>query len=219
MPERLILIGFEHSVYTWIVRLALKEFGFEADYVEANPFADPPDPVLPRYTPLGRVPVLMHGDFRLTETAAILRYLDRLATGPSWQPTTAKALARMDQVIGVGDADVYPILVRQVFSHGYYWPVVLNEPGSQDLLKQGLVRAAPCLSVLEGIAAEGLQLVPGQRSLADFHLAPMMSYALRVPELAALLPGYPALHGWWEQTSEWLALRRTDPLADIPGQE
>lgn len=219
MPERLILIGFEYSVYTWIVRLALKEFGLEANYVEANPFADPPDPVLPRYTPLGRVPVLMHGDFRLTETAAILRYLDRLASGPSRQPGTAKALARMDQAIGIGDADVYRILVRQVFSNGYYWPVVLKEPGSQEVLTQGLARAAPCLSVLEEIAAEGLQLAPGQRSLADFHLAPMMSYALRVPELAALLPGYPALQGWWEQTSEWQALRRTDPLADIPGQE
>ena len=73
MADRLTLIGFEHSVYTRIVRMALIELGLEANYVEANPFTN--DPVLDEYTPLGRVPVLRHGDFTLTETAAILRYL------------------------------------------------------------------------------------------------------------------------------------------------
>ena len=73
MDEQLTLIGFKHSVYTRIVRIALIELGMQAAYVEADPFSD--DGGLEDITPFGRVPVLRHGDFTLTETAAILRYL------------------------------------------------------------------------------------------------------------------------------------------------
>lgn len=214
MAEALRLIGFKHSVYTWIVRLALAEMGLSADYVEANPFADPPDPVLARYTPLGRVPVLEHGGFRLTETSAICRYLDVIAPGPSLQPDDPKALARMAQVIGLADADVYPIMVRQVFSAGYYAPVILGQTGDRRRVAEGLTAAGAVLGVLEDIAGEGLQLGGGKVSLADLHLAPMMSYFTRVPEGLSALGGYPRLASWWHWIEERMTLRDTDPMAD-----
>ena len=118
----LTLVGFRYSVYTRIVRMALSEMSLKADYVEADPFADPPDPVLTEYTPFDRVPVFCDGSFCLTETAAILRYLDRLGPRPTLVPRGPKAAARMAQVIGIADAYCYGTLVRQVFSHGYYRP-------------------------------------------------------------------------------------------------
>src|SRR5580692_2763251 len=54
--------------------------------------------------PFGRIPVLDHGDFRLYETQAILRYLDRLVPDPPLTPTDARTEARMNQVIGVTDS-------------------------------------------------------------------------------------------------------------------
>ncbi|MFK7835157.1 MAG: glutathione S-transferase family protein [Sulfitobacter sp.] len=215
MAEPLTLIGFQHSVYTWVVRLALHELELSADYVEANPFADPPDPILPRYTPFRRVPVLEHGAFRLTETAAILRYLDALVPTCPSQPKDPKALAQMAQIMGLVDADVYPIMVRQVFSFGYYARIVegLDEDPAQ--VAEGLRRAVPVLSVLEQIAAEGRQLNGRALSLADLHLAPMMSYFTRVPEGAAALASYPALAGWWAWMRARSSLVQTDPLAGI----
>jgi glutathione S-transferase len=51
--------------------------------------------------PFGRIPVLEHGDFRLYETQAILRYLDRVLPGltltppePSTTSNTASSAAR-----------------------------------------------------------------------------------------------------------------------------
>ncbi|MEW9918201.1 glutathione S-transferase family protein [Marimonas sp. MJW-29] len=213
MAEALRLIGFEHSVYTWIVRLALREMGLSAEYVEADPFADPPDPVLARYTPLNRVPVLEHGRFRLTETAAILRYLDAISGGPSLQLDDPKAQAQMLQVIGLADADVYPVMVRQVFSPGYYQPVVLGGSADPARVAEGLRRAGPVLSVLEQIAGEGRQLAGGALSLADLHLAPMFSYFTRLPEGDTALRSYSALHDWWAWISARETLRQTDPLA------
>lgn len=212
MAEALRLIGFKHSVYTWIVRLTLAELGLSAEYVEANPFADPPDPVLPRHTPLNRVPVLEHGRFRLTETAAICRYLDAISNRPSLQPGDPKEIARMAQVIGLVDADVYPIMVRQAFSEGYYAPVVMGQPGDTARVAAGLKAAGAVLSVLEGIAEEGLQLTGAKVSLADLHLAPMMSYFTRVPEGLSDLSGYPKLGAWWHQVQTWQTLQDTDPM-------
>src|SRR4029077_18459655 len=53
--------------------------------------------------PFGRVPVLEHGAFRLYETQAILRYLDRVLPGVALTPAAARSAARMDQVMDVDD--------------------------------------------------------------------------------------------------------------------
>ena len=49
--------------------------------------------------PFGRVPVLDHGGFRLYETQAILRYLDRVLPMPALTPADPKAAGRMDQLM------------------------------------------------------------------------------------------------------------------------
>ena len=214
MPSDIKLIGFRHSVYTWVVRFALARIGQRADYIETNPFADPPDPVLATYTPLGRVPVLEHDGLRLTETQAILRYLDAvfdaglLATAP-------QAQGQMAQVMGLVDADVYPILVRQVFSHGCYAPDVMNEPGQAEVVAAGLKASGAVLSVLEQVAEEGRVLNRKALTLADLHLGPMMSYFVRVQEGRELLRNHPSLNAWWEWMAAHDSLRDTDPLPQI----
>ena len=95
------------------------ELGLEAAYVEANPFAAEPDAELSRHTAFGRVPVLRHGAFALTETAAIIWYLDDLTAGQALRPEDAQATARMLQVIGIIDAYGYQPMVKDVFSHGF----------------------------------------------------------------------------------------------------
>ena len=212
MAEPLRLIGFEHSVYTWIVRLVLDVLELPFDYVETDPFADPPDPLLARYTPLDRVPVLAQGSFQLIETVAICRYLVALTGDRMLLPRDPRGMARMAQVIGLADADVYPIMVRQVFSAGYYEPRIMGAATDADRVAAGLLRATPVLSLLESIAAEGLQLGNGALSLADLHLAPMISYLTRVPEGAALLADHRALSAWWKKMRRHPVLLRTDPL-------
>ena len=50
----------------------------------------------------GKVPVLHHGDFRLTESVAILRYLSRETSGnelDKWYPKDSKVQARVDEYL------------------------------------------------------------------------------------------------------------------------
>ena len=212
MDDRFILIGFRYSVYTRIVRMALLELGLEATYVEANPFAVEPDAELSRHTAFGRVPVLRHGAFTLTETAAITGYLHDLTAGRALRPDDAQATARMLQVIGIVDAYGYQPMVRDVFSHGFYRPH-LGEEFDPAKVVTGLDRSRPVLQTLDLIAEEGLQLNGKDVSLSDIHLSPMIAYFAEVPQAADLLSKYPALSAWWAQLCNRPSLIATDPFA------
>lgn len=212
MADGLLLIGYRYSVYTRIVRAALIEMALEAEYREVNPFDDPLDPLLTEHTVLRRVPVLTHGGFTLTETGAILRYLDAIGPGLSLVPGPAKQAARMAQVIGIVDFYGYVPLVRQVFSNAVFAPR-MGETPDQDALTQGLRDARPVLQSLDRIAAEGYQLDGTDISLADLHLAPMMAYFTMADAGTEMLREYPALLRWWQGVSDRTSLLQTDPFA------
>jgi Glutathione S-transferase, N-terminal domain len=53
--------------------------------------------------PFGKIPAFEHDGFRLYETHAILRYLDRVVPRPALTPAEVKAAARMDQLMNIND--------------------------------------------------------------------------------------------------------------------
>ena len=123
------------------------------DRVEVNPFApDVPAAYLALH-PFGRVPALVHDGFALYETAAITRYIDRAFPGPALQPAEPKALARMDQIIGIVDSYGYWPMVRQVFSRRVFRPR-LGQPADEAEIAKGLAAAAKVLAALEKLTAD-----------------------------------------------------------------
>jgi glutathione S-transferase len=205
----LTLHGYRYSVYVRIARLVLAEKGVAYDRIEIDPFA----PAIPTYYlalhPFGRVPTLVHDDFVLYETGAIARYLDRAFGGPTLQPQQARALARMDQVIGIVDSYAYWPLVRQVFSHRAFRPA-LGRPVDEAEVARGLAAAAKVLGALEALAAEPFIVGPAI-SLADFHLGAMIAYFTLAPEGSALLDTHPRLAAWWRHVSRRPSFAATDP--------
>ena len=133
----LVLHGYHYSVYNRIARLALAEKGVAYDRVEVNPFADTPTEYQALH-PFGRVPTLVHDGFVLYETGAITRYVDRAFPGPALQPATPRALARMDQLIGIIDSYGYWPMVRQVFSHRAFRSAI-GRPVDEAEVAQGLI--------------------------------------------------------------------------------
>ena len=117
------LHGYAPSVYCWIVRLVLHEKSIEHRWHEVDPFAHPLPAHYLRANPFGRVPTLVHDDFTLYETSAIVRYVDEIVPEPSLQPDSARGRARALQIAGVVDAHACRPLVRQVFSHDVRRPL------------------------------------------------------------------------------------------------
>lgn len=212
MADPVHLHGYRYSVYSRIARLVLLSKKVEHRTIEVDPFAELSEEYL-RLHPFGRVPVLTHGVFRLFETSAITRYVDRAFEGPSLQPEGAAALARMDQVIAVIDSYAYWPMVRQVSSHAFFRPY-LGEPSSRDEVDAGLEASRKVLSFLDGVAGEGEVLTGQAVTLADCHLAPMMDYFVRAEKGKAALSTHLALQKWWDEVPVLDVLKATDPFTD-----
>ncbi len=204
----LVLHGYHYSVYNRIARLALAEKGVAYDRVEVNPFADIPAEYLALH-PFGRVPTLVHDGFVLYETGAITRYIDRSFAGPALQPVAPRALARMDQLIGIIDSYGYWPMVRQVFSHRVFRSAA-GRPVDEAEIAQGLAGAAEVLAALEALASEPFLTGP-ELSLADLHVGAMIAYFTLAPEGAAQLGQHPRLAAWWGRLSRRPSFATTDP--------
>jgi glutathione S-transferase len=210
----LFLHGYRYSVYNRIARLTLEEKGVAHERIEVNPFAaDRPVEYLALH-PFGRVPTLVQDGFVLYETGAITRYIDRAFPGPALQPAEPKALARMDQIIGVVDSYAYWPLVRQVFSHDVFRPRMGNA-GDQAEVQRGLEAAGKVLDALEALAATDAWLVGPSISLADFHLGAMVAYFALSPRGAALLADRPKLAAWWAHLESRPSMATTEPRLPV----
>jgi glutathione S-transferase len=210
MTRPVLLRGYQFSVYNWIVRLALHEKGVAYEREEVDPFADSvPENYLQRH-PFRLVPVLSHGDFDVYETAAIVRYIDAAFIGPSLMPVGAEALARAAQVISIVDSYGYRPMVRQVFAHRVFRPVI-GEVSDEIEISRGIAASLPVLRALNAIASEGHVLDGRGFTIADCHLAPMVAYFVRAPEGATALSAHPALADWWADTARRKSIDETDP--------
>lgn len=197
---RAVLVGYGPSVYTRAVRMAAAHHGVPYEFASHDPFSDPDGP-----HPFGRVPVWREEDIVLFETAAILTYLDAQADVTAASPLQA---ARIQQVAGVVDAYGYWPLVRQVYAHAVFRPL-LGETGDPDIIAKGLAAAPRVLSVLDTLAGEGLALRTDAPTRADWHLAPMLAAFVSHPPARDMLAGFAALDGWYTRIREMPAFAST----------
>ena len=150
-----------------IVRLALEEKEVKYDLVGVDVFAKTgvPKEHLTRH-PFGRIPAIEHGDFRLYETGAIVRYIDDAFPGCNLQPTDPKARAKANQIVGILDAYAYRTLVWDI----YVGRVVSAREGrlaDERKIAAALPRAAVCLSELNRLSDGREYLIGGGVTFAD----------------------------------------------------
>ena len=92
-----IVYGFPRSTYVNIVRLVLTHKDVPYTFHDLETVMGKEEHLA--LHPFGRVPVMEHDGFRLYETQAILRYLDRVMPQPSLTPSDLKRAARMDAAL------------------------------------------------------------------------------------------------------------------------
>jgi glutathione S-transferase len=139
--------------------------------------------------PFGRIPVLEHGDFRLYETQAILRYLDRLMPEPSWVPADPRAAARMDQIIGINDWYFFPKVGAKLVFQRLVGPALFGMTPDETVISAALPMARTCVTEFERLLGDGRFLAGGTFSIADIMLACQLDLFAATPEGAGLLKG------------------------------
>ena len=103
--------------------------------------------------PFGRIPVVDHGDFRLYETQAILRYLDDLYPAPPFCPKNPRAKARMNQLAGISDWYFFPKVSATIAFQRFAVPMMGGTP-DEAVIAAAKPDAVNCVQAIEGLMGD-----------------------------------------------------------------
>ena len=125
--------------------------------------------------PFGRVPVLEHDGFRLYETQAILRYLDRVLPTPALTPSDPGRAARMNQVMNVNDWYLYQGVGDVIIFHRIVGPRVTGLMPDEAAIEAALPKAHVVFNGLAQLLGEQRWFAGDAISLADLMIAPPLN--------------------------------------------
>lgn len=203
--------GWGFSPYVRAVRAALNEKGVPHAHRDMTP-GDLADPGFRAISPFGKVPVLEHGGLALSESIAILHYVDEVFPGPSLVPRDPVARARMQALLLGVSAYLYPTAVMGVFFADAY--VTANGGVPDDrAVAEAAARTAPVLDALEAQWADpGVApwAVGEALTLADLLAAPMLQNLAMTEAGRQLLTGRPRLAAWLDRAGARPSLRATE---------
>jgi glutathione S-transferase len=160
--------------------------------------------------PFGRVPIMDHGDFRLYETQAILRYIDTLggAMAPSLQPRDARSAARMNQVVGIVDWYVFPTISVGITAERLMSQRFWNRPADEANIAKALPGARVCINELARLKGAAPFMAGDSVTIADLMLAPHLDFFGACAEGSELLTGSP-MEGWLTRMSSRASMQAT----------
>ncbi|SFC75176.1 glutathione S-transferase family protein [Pseudoalteromonas denitrificans] len=143
--------------------------------------------------PYGKIPVLLHNDFELSETASICRYLDNNFEGNSVQFDEAKKSAYHDAFCAIASIDIDKAILRH-FLIEFAFPKGENGEVRLDVAKAALPEVRNALNVISNeLASHNGILNNEQLSIADALVAPMIHYLTTLPEGFNLVPEFPRI--------------------------
>jgi len=202
-----LIYGIEGSPFVRSVQLGVLEKGASYSFRALSPGENKSAAYLQRH-PFGRVPSFEHGEFRLYETQAILRYIDDVLPQPAFEPTDPQLAARMNQIIGINDWYFFPKVAAVIGFQRIIGPVLLGTRTDESAIAAAMPLARVCIGELEQLLGGQPFLAGAQLSLADLVLAPQLDFLVATPEGRSLLAGT-QLQRWLERMNERTSMRQT----------
>jgi glutathione S-transferase len=156
--------------------------------------------------PRGQVPVLVDGDFVLTQLGAILGYITRLDTGAGLPKLSSREVAEQERWMYY-----FASVLHIQFAH-FWRPERFDDDSLShaSLRATSLVRLTQSFKELDASVGTKTWLLGDKLSLADFNFFPMVSWLPRV--LPQGLTAYPKLEAYLERLLVMPAVQRA--LAD-----
>jgi glutathione S-transferase len=159
--------------------------------------------------PFGRVPYLKHGDFTLYETAAILRYVDRVLPTPKLTPANPEAAARMDQLMNINDWYLFQGVSNVIGFHRIIRPRLMGLDADEDAIAAAMPKAHVVFGELSRQLGEGTFFVGESITLADVLLAPQLDFFVATPEWEPLTANSPNIRQWLDGMNARSSMRET----------
>lgn len=166
------------SPFAWKVWLALehKALRFDLEVLSADA-GDLKSPAFLSLNPRGKVPVVVDDGFALSESAAIVEYLDERygSSGPPLWPTDDRVRAIARRIAIEGETYIYPPLRRLVAE------LLMRKDGAPEFAVIGEVKAALVreLSALDALVGKAF-LAGADVSAADYAIYPLLAVLNRL---------------------------------------
>jgi glutathione S-transferase len=189
------LYGFVLSPFTQRVLIAARIKGHEIP-VEGPPGGALTAPAFAAISPMRRIPVLEEADgWRISESAAIVAYLDETLPGPPLLPADPRDRALARQVAGLGDteigAGIRHLMVQNVFCSA----------SNKGQLDYGREQLALGFAALQRIGIGRWAWATGREpGIADAALIPLLALTELIEthfDGGKLLKPYPAIRDYW----------------------
>jgi glutathione S-transferase len=198
------IIGSTSSTYTRVVRMVCEEKGIGYDLIETALNA----PEVYAIHPLGKMPVLRHGDFVLFESKAIATYLDRSFAGPQLIPSDPRLGALTEQWVSFVNTVVDRTLIR-TYLYAYIAAMRASEAPDRNVIEAVLPDVRKQIGILDNAVAQTGHLVDDQLTLADLNLLPILDRLRLAREGADTLAATQHLSRYFETHSGRPSFQRT----------
>jgi len=159
--------------------------------------------------PFGRVPYLEHGGFALYETAAIVRYLDRVLPEPNLSPANPQAAARMDQLMNVNDWYLFQGVSNVIAFQRIVRPRLMGLDPDEEAIAAAMPKARVVFDELSRLLGDQPYFVGESITLADVILAPQLDFFAATPEWQALTAHSPNIRQWLDGMNARPSMRAT----------
>jgi len=161
--------------------------------------------------PFGRIPILEHDGFKVYETQAIVRYIDRVLPNPALTPSDARAAAKMDQMMNVNDWYVFQGVGAVIGFQRIVKPLFLNEQADEAAIEAAMPKAHLSFAELSKALGDQDYFAGNALSLADLMLAPQVDFLAATPEFAKLVDGKDNLLAWLKRMQSRRSMQETTP--------
>ncbi len=201
----MILYGSPISPFVRKVLVFAAEKGIELELVPVG--IGDPNPDFNACSPFRKMPALRDGDFSISDSTAIVTYLDTKQPEHSLIPADAQGRARTVWFDEFGDT-IVAAAAGKVFFNTIVSPRFLKKDGDAALIAQGEAEFGPVCDYLESVIPASGYLVGDAFSLADISAATsfvnaahcgMVPDAATYPKLTAYLAsifGRPSFAAW-----------------------
>jgi glutathione S-transferase len=198
------IIGSASSTYTRVVRMVCEEKDIGYDLIETALNA----PEVRAIHPLGKMPVLRHGDFVLFESKAIATYLDRSFAGPQLIPSDSRLGALTEQWVSFVNSVVDRTLIR-TYLYAYIAAMKAGGAPDRNVIDAVLNDVRKQIGILDEAVARTGHLVDDRLTLADLNLLPILDRVRLAPEGADALAAAEHLSRYFERHSARPSFQRT----------
>jgi len=203
-----VIYSIPGSPFGRAVFAALEEKGAAYSLVPVAPGSFRSPEHLARH-PFGRVPVLDHGGFRLYETQAILRYLDRILPGIALSPADPKVAARMDQLMNICDWYLFQGVCNVIGFQRIVGPRLLGLTPDEAAIAGAMPQAHVVFAELSRLLGSQTYLTGDELTLADLAIAPHLDFIAETPEWAPLTAAAGNLVAWFDRMAARPSFRST----------